>query len=81
MTDRKPLTDWVIVPRWVAEKMLGETLQQNLAVWKCDGPVLCEPRTEAEWRAFYNADDDNFPFVDDWDGCIGLAHALKLVKP
>lgn len=44
MSTRKPLTEWVAVPRWVAETILGTACtQQNLAIWKVDGPVVAWP--------------------------------------
>jgi len=45
IAERKPLTDWVPVPRWVLRELAGTdaSLEANLKVWAVEGPVLAWP--------------------------------------
>ncbi|MES3001316.1 MAG: hypothetical protein V4787_11550 [Pseudomonadota bacterium] len=46
MTDnRKPLSEWVAVPRWLVDQFTGSGLctDLNIKTWQCDGPVLAWP--------------------------------------
>lgn len=50
--ERKPLSEWAVVPRWVLDKIAGDVAADlNLKVWAVEGPRLVMPQTEDECRA------------------------------
>lgn len=49
IAERKPLSEWAAVPRWVLDKIAGDVAAQlNLKLWQVEGPRLCWPEDLAE---------------------------------